>query len=91
MMKRTILLLAVGAMALACSKNGSGGAKLRTDTDSVAYVLGFNIGLNLQRMDSTLNAEAVCEGIRDVFRPTRSSSCSTSPNPTVPTPEPLRG
>ena len=42
MMKRTILLLAVGAMALACSKNGSGGTKLRTDTDSVAYVLGFN-------------------------------------------------
>lgn len=76
MMKRTILLLAVGAMALACSKNGSGGAKLRTDTDSVAYVLGFNIGLNLQRMDSTLNAEAVCEGIRDVFRGTTKLSAA---------------
>ena len=28
----------------------------------------MNVGLNLQRMDSTINVEAVCEGIRDVFR-----------------------
>ena len=30
-------------------------------------VIGMNVGLNLQRMDSTLNVAAVCEGIRDVF------------------------
>lgn len=51
----------------ACSKQ-SGGVKLKDDLDSVAYVIGMNIGLNLQRMDSTIHADAVCEGIRDVFR-----------------------
>ncbi|MDE5578907.1 MAG: FKBP-type peptidyl-prolyl cis-trans isomerase [Alistipes sp.] len=67
-MKRALLLLAFGAMIAACSKNRAGGVKLRVDTDSVAYVLGMNIGLNLQRMDSTINADAVCEGIRDAMR-----------------------
>lgn len=68
MMKRALLLLAFGAMVAACSRNRGGGVKLRVDTDSVAYVLGMNIGLNLQRMDSTINADAVCEGIRDAMR-----------------------
>lgn len=68
-MKRTLIaLLVLALLAAACSKKGGGSAKLRSDTDSVAYVLGMNIGLNLLRMDSTLNAAAVCEGIRDVFR-----------------------
>lgn len=67
-MKRTIVLLtAAAALAGACSKKG-GGVKLRTDTDSVAYVIGMNVGMNLLRMDSTMNVGAVCEGIRDVFR-----------------------
>lgn len=63
------ILPAVALLGGACSKkSGGGGVKLRSDVDSVAYVLGMNVGLNLQRMDSTLNVEAVCEGIRDVFR-----------------------
>lgn len=65
---RRILLLAAGTLMLACTERGNTGTKLRTDTDTVAYVLGMNIGLNLQRVDSTLNAEAVCEGIRDAMR-----------------------
>ena len=65
-MKRSaIVVLAVLALATACSKKGGGSAKLRTDTDSVAYVLGMNIGMNLLKMDSTINAAAVCDGIRD--------------------------
>lgn len=55
-------------LAGACSKKTGGSLKLAKDTDSVAYVIGMNMGLNLQRMDSTINVEAVCEGIRDVFR-----------------------
>ena len=47
-----------------CSKSG-GGVKLHTDTDSVAYVIGLNVGANLLKMDSTLNAAAVCKGIAD--------------------------
>ena len=58
-------LLIVALLAGACSRKGGGGVKLRTDADSAAYVLGMNVGVNLLRMDSTLNIEAVCRGIRD--------------------------
>ncbi|MDE6624041.1 MAG: FKBP-type peptidyl-prolyl cis-trans isomerase [Alistipes sp.] len=67
MNSRNLLLLAAVLLAGACSKK-SAGVKLRTDTDSVAYVIGMNVGANLLRMDSTLNVAVVCEGIRDVFR-----------------------
>lgn len=68
-MKRTLLiLLALGAM-IGCSKSSGGDShRLKSDTDSVAYVVGMNIGLNLIRMDSTINVEAVCRGIRDMVR-----------------------
>ncbi len=55
-------LLLVGS----CSKKSGGGVKLKNDLDSVAYVIGMNIGLNLLRMDSTIHVDAVCEGIREV-------------------------
>lgn len=61
-------LIPVVFVAGACSRNSGGGVKLKTDLDSVAYVIGMNVGLNLQRMDSTINVDAVCEGLRDVFR-----------------------
>ena len=67
-MKKT-LVIALAALALAaCSKNKGGSVKLHNDLDSVAYVIGMNVGMNLMRMDSTLNVEAVCQGIRDHFR-----------------------
>ena len=65
-MKR-ILLFAAAVLAVGCSKKSTNGVKLKSDLDSVAYVIGMNVGLNLQRMDSTLNVAAVCEGIRDIF------------------------
>ena len=65
-MKR-ILLFAAAVLAVGCSKKSANGVKLKSDLDSVAYVIGMNVGLNLQRMDSTLNVAAVCEGIRDIF------------------------
>lgn len=67
-MKRTIILLtAVVLSAASCSKGKGGDAKLRTDVDSVAYIIGMNVGMNLMKMDSTLNIAAVCEGIRDAY------------------------
>lgn len=63
-----MILLAALLAAVACSKQKSGGVRLKTDTDSIAYILGLNVGQNLLGMDSTLNAGAVCEGIRDAFR-----------------------
>lgn len=68
MKKGLLILLAVCALA-ACSKRTEGGSsRLKEDTDSIAYVIGMNVGLNLMEMDSTMNVSALCEGIRDVFR-----------------------
>ena len=68
-MKRAFFWAGVVVLAAAaCSKKSGGGVKLRSDVDSVAYVIGLNVAYNLMRMDSTINAEAVCEGIRDAFR-----------------------
>lgn len=67
-MHRTLsaaMLAAALTLTAACSK--SSGPKLRTDLDSVAYVIGLNVGQNLLKMDSTLNVEAVCMAIRDVY------------------------
>ena len=68
MRKTLVVLMAAALLAGACSKKTGGGVKLKTDTDSVAYVIGMNVGMNLLKMDSTLNVNAVCEGIRDGFR-----------------------
>lgn len=58
------LALLFGTMCFGC---GKGGGKMATDADSVAYVIGLNVGQNLLAMDSTLNVDAVCAAIRDVF------------------------
>ena len=67
MKKSIILVLALVLMAGACSQKSST-PKIKTDTDSVAYVLGMNIAHNLLQVDSTMNLSAVAEGIRDVER-----------------------
>lgn len=48
----------------ACSK---GGVKLRNEQDSLAYVIGMNVGANLLEMDSTLNVNMVCEAIHNTY------------------------
>lgn len=68
-MKKLLFLSLLAVSIAACSRRSDGGdARLKSAADSVAYVIGMNVGLNLQRMDSTLNVAALCEGIRDVFR-----------------------
>lgn len=71
---KKILLTAACALTLtaSCSSNGGGVStvKFASAADSMAYIVGMNVGLNLQRMDSTLNPEAVAAGVRDVLRGT---------------------
>ncbi len=67
MKKTAILLAAAVALIAACSKQKSGGTKLKNDLDSAAYVIGMNVGMNLLKMDSTLHVNAVCDGLRDAF------------------------
>lgn len=70
MIQRIVTYCLLATVAVACSKGSSGTTadQLENDTDSVAYVIGMNIGQNLMQLDSTINAAAVCQGIRDVFR-----------------------
>lgn len=62
-----LAMAAAMLLAGACSKKSSGGSKLKSDADSVAYILGMNIGNELMQRDSAMNVNAVCEGIRDAF------------------------
>lgn len=66
-MKHTIAAALVILMMSAVSCNKGGGKKLAAETDSLSYVIGMNVGYNLMRMDSTLNIDAVCTAIRDVY------------------------
>lgn len=68
MMKYTkyiAVALLFGAMFMACNK---GKNVLSTNSDTLAYVIGLNMGAVLMEMDSTLNVEAVCEAIRDTYK-----------------------
>lgn len=71
-MKRIISFVAVvlifGTMSISCHRSK---AKLEGDSDTLSYVIGLNVGHSLMEMDSTLNVEAVCAAIRDVYNGTQ--------------------
>lgn len=66
-MRRCLALIAALAALAGCSKRPGGGAAPATQRDSIAYVIGMNVAENLYRMDSTMNAEALCAAILDRF------------------------
>lgn len=47
-------------------RNGSS-AEPATSEDSIAYIVGMNVGLNLKQMDPDLNIDMVVTAIRDVY------------------------
>lgn len=57
-------MFVVGAL----SSCGHRKTRLAVETDSLSYVVGLNVGQVLLAMDSTLNVDAVCSAIRDVYR-----------------------
>ena len=46
----------------------SSAPEMRTSADSMSYVMGMNIGRNLIAVDSMLNVDLVCEGLRDAYK-----------------------
>ncbi|MBP3550349.1 MAG: peptidylprolyl isomerase [Alistipes sp.] len=69
-MKRFIsfaVVLLFGTMFFSCNR---GKAELDGGADTLSYVVGLNVGHSLMEMDSTLNIEAVCAAIRDVYNGT---------------------
>ena len=61
-----VALLFAGAV-VSC---GEGTTKHSGGADTLSYIVGLNVGHTLMEMDSTLNIEAVCNAIRDVYNGT---------------------
>lgn len=40
---------------------------MQTSADSMSYVVGMNLGYNLAGIDTLLNIDMVCEGLRDAY------------------------
>ena len=75
-MKIKVMTIIAAALAAIFAGGCSGGGKqtgsvLRTEDDSLAYVMGMHAGRNLLRIDSTLNIEAVCDGLREAYTRSR--------------------
>lgn len=70
---KKILALAVVAfmfLALSCGRRSEPvevTPVMQTSADSMSYVLGMNLGRNLKGVDTMLNVDAVCEGLRDAY------------------------
>lgn len=62
-----VAMLCAVVVAAAWSCRSGHNRQLPTETDSMAYVVGMNVGEALMQMDSTLNVEVVCAAIRDVW------------------------
>ena len=62
-----IIALLFGAAFSSC---GSRKSNFGGDSDTLSYVVGLNVAHSLMEMDSTLNVDAVCAAIRDVYNGT---------------------
>ena len=67
LLKYVVVALLFGTMFFSCNKGSNKGGG---EADTLSYVIGLNIGHALIEMDSTLNVEAVCAAIRDIYNGT---------------------
>lgn len=67
-MKKLLILGAVvlGTTLSSCGKMGS--TTLKTDTDSLSYAIGTELGNMAFQFDSTMNVDIVIAGVKDVFK-----------------------
>ncbi len=69
-MKRIIFTALLFATAfMGCSKSSDAPKKsgLESEIDTVAYILGMNIGESIRQIDSTLNVDALYRGVVDAI------------------------
>lgn len=72
MKKLTLLAALVAAVMISSCSSSNGSHELKTEADSLAYVIGMNVGYNLKyNTDSTLNVEVLCAAIRDTYNGTQ--------------------
>lgn len=65
-------IIVIAAIALSCTTRSVAPVAvapvMQTSADSMSYVMGMNIGLNLLGIDSMLNVDMLCEGLSDVYK-----------------------
>jgi FKBP-type peptidyl-prolyl cis-trans isomerase FkpA len=69
-MKRIFLFGAVVVasatmLASCCNSNNSATPALKTDLDTLAYAIGYDMGAQIKNIDSTINPNVIASGIRD--------------------------
>lgn len=66
-LKYMVVVVLFGATLFSC---GTRSSKSSSQTDTLSYVVGLNVGHALMEMDPNLDAEAVCAAIRDTYNGT---------------------
>ncbi len=69
-MKHVLSIVIVAAVVFITACGGgdkAAPATMQSGLDTMSYVVGMNVGLNLRDIDSTLNIDMVCEGIKDAY------------------------
>ena len=69
----SVALIAIIFAMVACGRKSEvtvAPTTMQTSADSMSYVIGMNIGRNLIGIDSLLNIDMVCEGLRDAYNDT---------------------
>ena len=66
------ITLLIGILLISCGSKESTttatqSAVMTNSADSMSYVMGLNLGKNLVGIDSLLNIDMVCEGLRDAY------------------------
>ena len=69
-MKHVLSIVIVAAVVFITACGGgdkAAPATMQSGLDTMSYVVGMNVGLNLRDIDSTFNIDMVCEGIKDAY------------------------
>ena len=69
-MKHVLSIVIVAAVVFITACGGGDKAvpaTMQSGLDTMSYVVGMNVGLNLRDIDSTFNIDMVCEGIKDAY------------------------
>lgn len=70
-MRKLLFAIALLPFMVACSEKPAvqpSAPTMQSSADSMSYVMGMNIGRNLIGVDSMLNVDMVCEGLRDAYK-----------------------
>lgn len=67
-MKKSLITILILLVLVSCGGRATTvKPAMQTSADSMSYVMGLNLGRNLAGIDSLLNIDMVCEGLRDAY------------------------